>query len=162
MTDLEIVASEVHSAPASAILRAYFADVASRYYRRAATPAELDTAMTEDPSDVLSPPSGVFLLAREGTDAVGCAGVRLLEPGVAELKRMFVRSDRRGRGIGARLLSRAEDSARDLGANVVRLDTRRDLVEARSLYAHHGYREIPGYNDGPYAECWYERRLADT
>lgn len=149
----------VHSKPAKAILRAYFADVASRYYGRAATPAELDVAMTEDPSDVLQPPRGVFLLAREGTEPVGCAGVRLLEPGVAELKRMFVSADRRGRGIGARLLARAEDSARDLGANVVRLDTRHDLVEARSLYVRHGYREIPGYNDGPYAECWYERRI---
>lgn len=159
VTQLEIMAVPVCGDRASEMLRAYFADVASRYYGRPATNAELDAAMAEDPSDALLPPHAVFLLAQEGTEPVGCVGVRLLEPGVAELKRMFVLADRRGRGIGARLLARAEESARDLGAALVRLDTRHDLVEARRLYLRRGYREIPGYNNGPYAEVWYERRL---
>jgi GNAT superfamily N-acetyltransferase len=87
-------------------------------------------------------------------------GLRLLAPPVAELKRMFVRPAYRGRGIGAGLLAAAERGARSLGASTVRLDTRHDLVEARGLYTAHGYVEIPAYNDGPYAEHWYEKRLA--
>jgi hypothetical protein len=39
------------------------------------------------------------------------------------------------------------------------LDTRLDLVEARSLYVRHGYAEIPAYNQGPYAEIWYGKDL---
>ncbi|HEV7899165.1 MAG TPA: hypothetical protein VGP31_15120 [Planosporangium sp.] len=40
------------------------------------------------------------------------------------------------------------------------LETRHDLVEARNLYAKHGYVEIPPYFDDPYAEHWFEKRLA--
>jgi hypothetical protein len=41
----------------------------------------------------------------------------------------------------------------------VRLDTRGALVEARGLYAEHGYREIPAYSDGPYSDHWFQKDL---
>lgn len=159
---VDITAVSVHDPSASAILRTYFADVAGRYYGRPATPAELDTAMAEDPSDDLVPPHGVFLLARDHDEVVGCVGVRLSEPvsePTAELKRLFVRPECRGRGIGTGLLAAAEAAARDLGAAVMRLDTRHDLVEAHRLYDGHGYRRIPGYNNAPYAEVWFAKNL---
>jgi GNAT superfamily N-acetyltransferase len=157
------------SPDAVAILRDYFAEMVSRFHRRDATDAEVDAVMAENPSVDLA----LFLLAfpaapaaqtdhvpRAGrTPPVGCVGLRLLAPPVAELKRMFVRPAFRGRGIGAGLLAAAERGARSLGATAVRLDTRHDLVEARGLYTGHGYVEIPAYNDGPYAEHWYEKRL---
>nr|WP_216217243.1 GNAT family N-acetyltransferase [Amycolatopsis aidingensis] len=144
---------------ATAVLRRYILDIGERYYRRRPTEAEVDAALAEDPSDELAPPRGEFLLATWAGSVAGCVGVRLLEPGIAELKRMFVEPWARGRGRGALLLAAAEEAARGLGARAIRLDTRTDLVEVRALYARHGYAEIPAYNDGPYAQHWFEKRL---
>ncbi len=72
---------------------------------------------------------------------------------------MYVRPELRGRGGGGRLLAACEQHGRSLGAAALRLDTRGDLVEARNLYAKHGFAEIPAYNDGRYAEHWFEKRL---
>ncbi len=137
------------------LLRDYFTDVASSYYGRPATEAEVDAALAEDPSDDLA----CFLVGRLGGVPSGCAGVRLIEEGVAELTRMFVRPEARRTGGGRALLAAAEDAAVRLGARVMRLDTRKDLVEARGLYAAHGYVEIEPYSAGPYADHWYEKHL---
>ncbi|MET8838306.1 hypothetical protein ABZV78_30990 [Micromonospora sp. NPDC004540] len=48
---------------------------------------------------------------------------------------------------------------RDAGAERTRLDTRTDLVEERALDARNGYREIPAFNSGPYAQHWFEKLL---
>ncbi|WP_372440520.1 GNAT family N-acetyltransferase [Prauserella cavernicola] len=155
MTTLQVSRVPVDDAEAAGILRAYFADIAGRYYGRPATDAELDEAMTEDPSDGL----GVLLLARIDGRTVACAGLRPHRDGFAELKRLYVLPGFRGRGIAAGLLAEVERIAREQGASVIRLDTRGDLVEARGLYAKHGYREIPAYNAEPYAQHWFEKRL---
>ncbi len=145
----------------AALLRAYYTEIVGRFHGRAATPAEVDAAQAEEPSGHLAPPGGAFLVARAGGTALGCAGVHLLRPGAAELCRLYVAPAARGRGGGAALLAAAEATARErLGAAVIRLDTRRDLVEARALYARSGYREIPPYNDGRYADHWFEKPLA--
>lgn len=141
------------------LLREYTDEIASRYYARPATEAEVDEAIAEDPNDGLHPPEGVFLLARNGIEPFGCVGIRPLEPGIAELKRMYVRPQARGLGVAARLLTAVEQHAQDLGFQAIRLDTRDDLVEARNLYAKYGFREIPAYNNGPYAEHWFEKKL---
>jgi GNAT superfamily N-acetyltransferase len=140
---------------ATSLLRDYFTDVASRYYGRPATEAEVDAALAEDPSDDLA----CFLVGRYDGAPSGCAGLRLIGPGIAELTRMFVHARARRTGGGHALLAAAEDAARTLGARVVRLDTRHDLTEARALYAAHGYAEIPAYSSGPYADHWYEKHL---
>ncbi|MFF3763706.1 GNAT family N-acetyltransferase [Streptomyces sp. NPDC001922] len=158
--DWEIAPAAPDHPDAVAVLYAYYADIVSRYYGRTATVAETEAAVAEDAHDDLVPPTGVLLLARCGGVTVGSAGLRLLGPDTAELTRVFVLPGARRRGGGARLLAAAERTARGLGATAVRLDTRHDLVEARSLYARHGYAEIPAYNDGPYAEHWFEKVLA--
>jgi GNAT superfamily N-acetyltransferase len=140
---------------ATSLLRDYFTDVASSYYGRPATEAEVDTALAEDPSDDLA----CFLVGRYAGVPSGCAGLRLIGPGAAELTRMFVRPEARRTGGGHALLAAAEDAARARGARVMRLDTRHDLLAARALYAAHGYAEIPAYSHGPYAEHWYEKHL---
>ncbi|WP_158887781.1 GNAT family N-acetyltransferase [Amycolatopsis anabasis] len=149
----------IDHADARAVLRDYFDDVASRYYGRPATEREIDTALAEDPSDDLVPPTGVFLAARHAGRIVGCVGLRLVAPELAELTRMFVRADARGRGGGSRLLDAAEAAARELGVARIRLDTRDDLVEARALYAKHGYAEVEPFNDDKYAEHWFQKEL---
>ncbi|MGX8905868.1 GNAT family N-acetyltransferase [Streptomyces netropsis] len=53
-----------------------------------------------------------------------------------------------------------EETARAWGVERIVLDTRMDLVEARALYARHGYLPIPRYNESPYAEVWLAKELA--
>lgn len=142
------------------LLWRYYDDIVSRYYGRPMTPREIDDLLAEHTSDDLAGPRGHFLVGRHGGVPAGCAGVRLLAPGVAELRRVWVVPAARRTGGAARLVAAAEHAARaHLGAAVIRLDTRADLVEARTLYAKLGYREIDDYNGERYADHWFEKRL---
>ncbi|WP_203218279.1 GNAT family N-acetyltransferase [Nocardia brasiliensis] len=80
-------------------------------------------------------------MARLDGEAVGTAGVQLLDSSTAELNRVFVHPRARGRGGAALLVTTAEQAARGLGAEEIVLDTRLDLVEARALHARLGYQE---------------------
>lgn len=154
-----VTPAEVGDPECAALLREYFFDIAGRYYGRAATASEVDTAMAEDPSDGLTPPTGLFLLARRDGVLTGCVGVKLGAPGFAYLARMYVREDARRQGGASQLIAAAEEAARGLGARTMRLDTRDDLVEARALYARCGYAEIDAFSDDKYAEHWFEKPL---
>ncbi|MGC4858789.1 GNAT family N-acetyltransferase [Micromonospora sp. DT41] len=140
------------------LLREYMTEMVVRYYGRPDRPGEVDAALAELPSDDLTSPGGLLIVAHHGADLAGCAGLRW-QSGWAELTRVYVRPAHRGVGGGAALLSAVEQRARSAGVDRIRLDTRADLVEARALYARHGYVEIPGYSEGPYAEHWFEKRL---
>ncbi|MEV4130454.1 GNAT family N-acetyltransferase [Nocardia sp. NPDC049707] len=152
--------ADPRSPEAAAILRLYLAEMICRYYGRPTDNAEIDRHLAEGhDSDDLTPPTGLLLLARRSGEAVGCVGLRRLDAQTLELTRMFVRPDTRGDGAAAELLSSAEVAARELGARTIRLTTREDLVEARALYAKHGYAEIPPYGDDPLADHWFEKKL---
>lgn len=144
------------------VLRAYFDEVASRYYGRQATEDEIAAAMREEPSDDLARPRGLFLVAREGASVLGCAGLRLLPGRTGEVTRVFVVPAARRRGLGARLLDCLEEHARRHGLTTLRLDTRRDLTEARRLYARHGYQEVRPFSQGPYADHWFEKAVGNN
>lgn len=159
-TAWSLAAAAVDDPDADRLLRQYLTDVLTRYHGRPATAAEITAMLGEEPREAFTPPRGAFFLARYRGAAAGCVGLRLLRQGVAEIKRMFVHPDYRGRHGGAYLLHAAEGHARrDLGATTVRLDTRTSLAEARGLYTSRGYREIPRYNENPYAQHWYEKHL---
>lgn len=154
------VAPEPFTSPDATLLRrAYYAEVAGRYWKRQVTEAEIDQGLLDFPDDGLVPPTGQFVVGRRGGEPLACGGIRLLDPATAELTRVYVDQRARGTGGGAALLQVLEAHGRALGAERVRLDTRSDLVEARTLYARHGYAEIPAYNSGPYAEHWFEKPL---
>ncbi|MFB7787436.1 GNAT family N-acetyltransferase [Streptomyces vinaceus] len=154
------VAAEHFATPeATALRRAYYAEVAGRYWKRPVTEAEIDEGLRDDPADDLAPPTGRFVVGRLAGTPRACGGIRLLDPVTAELTRVYVDPRARGTGGGAALLTALEAAARALGAERVRLDTRSDLVEARALYARQGYAEIPAYNAGQYAEHWFEKPL---
>lgn len=144
------------------MLREYMDDVASRYYRRQATDEEIDNALEDMHSRDLVPPTGALLVARRDGLLAGCAGVRIVSSGISELTRVFLRHAERGQGGAALLVTAAEDAARDLGATVIRLDTRHDLVEARALYTRLGYDEVEPFNDGPFAEHWFSKPLVQV
>jgi GNAT superfamily N-acetyltransferase len=145
---------------ARALMPDYVGELSRRFYGRPVTEDELEYALAEHVGAELAPPDGVLLLARAADGTVcGCIGVRLLTPRVAEIKRLYVAPAGRGQGGGARLLAAAEEWAGSRGVRALRLDTRGDLVEARTLYTRHGFDEIPDYNGNPYAQHWYEKRL---
>ncbi len=86
----------------------------------------------------------VFLLAcDDGGQPQGCGALRPLQPGVAELKRMYAAPG--SQGLGARLLAALEQQAQRLGYRAVWLSTRRVNQRAVQFYLRHGYREIPPY-----------------
>ena len=112
------------------------------------------------PRDV-SDPNFTFLIAWLDGSPVGCGALRVLEPGVGEIKRMFVLPQFRGRGIARQILEALESRAIELGHSVVRLETGAAQPEAIGLYKSSGYREIAGfgeYANNPFSLC-FEKRL---
>jgi GNAT superfamily N-acetyltransferase len=114
---------------------------------------------TATPSE-LSPPDGAFVVVWEDGRPVAGGGVKRLAPGLAEIKRMYVVPDARGRGHARRLLTALEDAARALGYDRVRLDTGPQQPHARALYDSAGYVEIPDYNENSRASYWGEKDLS--
>jgi len=138
-------ASELLAAMRAELIGAY--DNASRLDNPPLLPAEL------------RPPDGAYLVGYEGTEAVAGGGLRRLGEGVAEIKRMYVRPEARGRGVAAALLRTLEEAAAALGYVRTRLDTGPKQVTAQRLYRGAGYTEIPPYNDNPFACFWGEKHL---
>ena len=126
--------------------------------RRSETGFDQEASAKVAPEEV-RPPRGLVLVARLRGEAVGCAALRLHSGAWCEIKRMWVARSARGLGIGRRLLGALEARARDHGARVARLDTNHNLVEAIALYRSAGYLEIPRFNDEPFADHWFEKRL---
>ncbi|MEV6245210.1 GNAT family N-acetyltransferase [Streptomyces sp. NPDC051742] len=149
----------VDTPDATALRRDYYYDVASRYWKRPATEAEIDEGLAGDGVELLTPPTGQFLVGRYEGKPAACGGVLLLDGERAELTRVFLRHAFRGLGGAGVLMDGLEDAARALGARRMVLNTRLDLVEARALYTRHGYAEIPAYCSGPYMDVWYGKDL---
>jgi ribosomal protein S18 acetylase RimI-like enzyme len=72
---------------------------------------------------------------------------------------MWVSASARGLGLGRRLLEELESRVTASGATTARLETNRALVEAITLYRSAGYREVPAFNDEPFADHWFEKNL---
>ncbi|MCX4535361.1 MULTISPECIES: GNAT family N-acetyltransferase [Streptomyces] len=147
------------SPDASALRRDYYDEVASRYWQRPATAEEIDEGLSGDGADLLTGPTGAFVVGRFDGKPASCAGLLVVDADTAELTRVFVRPEFRGTGGGGLLLAAVESAARAFGVRQIRLDTRNDLVEARGLYAKHGYREVPAFHRRQYAEHWFAKEL---
>ena len=95
-----------------------------------------------------APPKGRLFIAVDGGPA-GCVALREFEPGVAEMKRLYVRSTFRGQGIGRALTARVIAEARAAGYHAVRLDTVPWMREAIALYESLGFQDIEPYRPNP-------------
>lgn len=102
-----------------------------------------------------------FFLVRENGTAAGCGGVKLVRSAYAEVKRMYVRPQFRGTGLGKSMLNHLTDFARGQGIGLVRLETGIHQQAAIGLYEREGFRSIPPF--GEYREdplsLFYEKRL---
>jgi len=107
-------------------------------------------------------------LARVERELAGCIGLRRLPAPeelkpenveCAEIKRMYVRENSRGRGIAARLLEAAENFAREAGYAWIYLDTASEMVAAARLYERNGFVQCARYNENPQAAIFMRKHL---
>ena len=143
------------STDATWCLERYFAELARRF-DEGFDPAKGGAAGVE----AMNPPHGWFFLARLDGRPIGCGGLARLSAEAGEVKRVWTAPDARGLGVARRLVAAIEAQAREAGLSTLKLDTNRALKEAQALYRKLGYVETARYNDNPYADHWFEKRLS--
>jgi DNA-binding MarR family transcriptional regulator len=153
-SSVEIAVADPSSPDAQHCLDRYFGELAARFRGGYDRGVDHSAEVGE-----FAPPKGCLLIARLFGEAIGCGAVRTVEPGLAEIKRMWVAPEARGLGLGRRLLGELEQVAARSKARMVRLDTNEVLIEAQQLYRSCGYREIQAFNDSPYAHYWFGKTL---
>jgi len=151
---VQVTACDPRHPDARSCLRAYFSEL-SRRFDRGFDPA---LSISADEAE-LTPPAGLLLVATLHGEPVGCGALKFHGDEPAELKRMWVSAERRGLGLGRRLLAELEARAAACGVRILRLETNHALDEAIGLYRDSGYREVPAFNDEPYAHHWFEKTM---
>src|SRR5258706_1924970 len=144
--------------PASPAARWCWAQYFAELDRRFPAGFEPGTSIPVDDRDLV-PPRGAFLVASIDGETVAGGCVKMIAPRVGYLKRMWVAESARGLGLGRRMLEALEAESRALDLTTVRLETNKALKEAIALYRSAGYRDVPAFNDEPYASHWFEKRL---
>jgi len=96
-----------------------------------------------------APPSGCLILAQSDAGPIGCGAIRLFRADACEMKRLYLRPQARGAGVGRALAELLVSRARALGYARMYLDTLVDMRAARKLYSFLGFRETAPYYDNP-------------
>ncbi|MDC9833712.1 bifunctional helix-turn-helix transcriptional regulator/GNAT family N-acetyltransferase [Rhizobium binxianense] len=139
---------------ASYCLSEYYGELARRFEKG----FEVSLSRDPDAGDMVRP-RGAFLVAILDELPIGCVGLKGSGGAVAEIKRLWVAPSARGLGLAKRLMTSAENIARELGVKRLRLDTNSALPEAQKLYRGTGWNEIDRFNDDPYPDTFFEKRL---
>lgn len=151
-----VVIEEDHPSGRDALwcLAHYFEELNVRF--KSGFDSKLSLAASDDD---FSPPRGCFLVARLLGQPVGCGALRVVDPEIGEIKRMWVDPRARGLGIGRKLLIELERRARTLKLKMLRLESNESLKEAHALYRSAGYVEVEPFNDERYAHHWFQKRI---
>jgi ribosomal protein S18 acetylase RimI-like enzyme len=108
-----------------------------------------DNELAKLPGDY-APPEGRLLLASYENQAAGCVALHKLDAEICEMKRLYVRPQFRGKGLGRALAERVITEARQIGYQSLRLDTVEPMMRAAvAMYRKLGFREIPPYRQNP-------------
>ena len=142
------------SEPVRYCLGEYYAELSRRFARG------YDVALSRDPdaTDMIAPRGAFFVALSDGLP-LGCVGLKGAGSPLAEIKRLWVAPAARGLGLARRLMDAAETAARQLSITTLRLDTNSALGEAMQLYRRTGWTEIERFNDDPYPDLFFEKRL---
>ena len=105
--------------------------------------------------ELYGPPTGCLLLARADERMVGCGALRRLSDGVCEMKRLYVRAEARGTGLGRILAERLLATRPSARLRVDAAGHARALDRGRELYRSLGFAEIAAYYDSPLADAVY-------
>ena len=151
---VQVAPANPRSADALWCLQQYVAELNERF-DAGWDPARSISALPHE----LTPPTGLFLVARLRGDPVGCGALKFHVDAPSELKRMWVAPQVRGLGVGRRLLDELERHAKQSGVSILHLETNRTLSEAIALYRRAGYKEVAAFNAEPYAHHWFEKHL---
>jgi putative acetyltransferase len=121
-----------------------------------------DQELARLPGDY-APPSGRLFLAVAGQQVMGCVALRKLGDDVGEMKRLYVRPEFRGRGLGRALTEKLIAEAKQIGYARLRLDTLPGKMDqAIAMYRSFGFHEIPPYYKNPVADATFmELMLSD-
>ncbi|MEJ7794959.1 MAG: GNAT family N-acetyltransferase [Nocardioides sp.] len=133
----------------------YFAEITAQFG------FEVGTAL-DDAATAYAAPRGRFVLAGPDDAPLACGAVQFLDDERAEIKRMWVSADARGRGLARALLAHLESLILAAGRTESLLDTNGSLTAAVSLYESSGYRSVPDYNANPDANVWFAKSLVTT
>lgn len=151
---IDLVETDPQAEPARACLAAYYGELNARFE------GGFDVALSRDPDAAdMRAPRGTFLVAMSDGVPLGCAGLKGHDSAWAEVKRVWVAPAGRRLGLARRMMDEIEAAARRLSIPVLRLDTNSALPEAVALYQRLGWTEIARFNDDPYPDTFFEKRL---
>jgi ribosomal protein S18 acetylase RimI-like enzyme len=122
-------------------------DLVRTLFREYRTSADAPECFTAFEREVESLPDGYFAILLAGD--VGCAALRELAPGTAEMKRLYIRPGGRGQGLGRKLVEASLEYAKSHGYSTLRLDTLETMPAAIALYRSMGFSAIERYNNTP-------------
>ena len=137
---LTVARADIRSPEALELIGALNGELSGRYPEAGATHFRLD-------ADEVAPGRGAFLIAQRAGAPIGCGAVRRIEAGTAEIKRMYVRPEARGRRVGQAVLAALEAEARALGCARLVLETGVRQMEAITLYERAGFARIPPFGE---------------
>jgi len=114
-----------------------------------------DQELANLPGDY-APPCGRLLLVRVDDQIAGCIALRKLDDSTSEMKRLYLRPEFRGRGLGEPIVQTLIHEAKLIGYSKIRLDTIPGRMDqAINLYRSIGFKEIPAYYDTPFGDTLY-------
>jgi len=149
LEELTLEREDLTSVTACALIGALNHELSERYPEDGANHFRLEP-------DEVAEGLGLFLVARSAGRAIACGALRMLDSRCAEIKRMYVVPEFRGRGVARRVLARLEAESARLGASRLVLETGARQPESLALYGRAGFVRIPAfgeYLDSPLSVC---------